>query len=601
VSYQVIVDASLVLVTTDSSENTDADFWNFLLPFSGDLWGVLIILVVFNALAHVLMQNFNNPLWWGKSSNAPVADDAASEEEDDSVSLFDSLYQMWGAFTGGGSPEPSKYSTKLLNMGFYFVILIIMASYTANMATFLLASPANTDLQSIDDAAQQSARICVLSGSSAQSTMKAAYPTIQLVVDSTLKAASDLPSVFAKLQAGDCDGVVIANIDWSTQSLTKTSNPYCNLVVVDEFRQFSGAFPYLLDHSKYCTSLIGAVFGAILVSMTASGQLATLTSTYLDDWGTQVCAAPVLTPAGQLVVDNMAGVFFVYCFFAFLAVSREAFDRYGPQSSKDDTLDSDVIVISSDSDDKKSMMIEMADVAADEELAAVLSVKIQSIKGLSVDHNQTNLAINIWTTQSGSAKTVLRTKACVLDGESGCRADFHDCTCELLVTDMRTETFFLEIIKENEASNFFLSPFSSTPVYGSVSMPCSDLQQYDLAEVVLTALSKSKVSEAVGMVHLMVTVTRLKSSEDNLAQGSITQEAEIFRLIEATPECSGETDRANQQQRPLPARKSTRKLRKVKSKAAVGELQNEPFEENIDVQSEYAASNASSVPSCLTS
>lgn len=128
---QGIVDASLVLITTVSVPKLRDNLWNFLLPFSNQLWWLLCGILVFNTVVYLWMEN-------------------SRAAQSDRLTIFASAYDMWSAFTGGGAPSPTKQSSKLLNMGYFFVMIIMTATYTANMATFLILAPPNA-LTSITD------------------------------------------------------------------------------------------------------------------------------------------------------------------------------------------------------------------------------------------------------------------------------------------------------------------------------------------------------------------------------------------------------------------------------------------------------------------
>jgi len=45
-----VVDASLTLITIQSSSNAQTDYWSFASPFTPELWGALIALLAVNAL-----------------------------------------------------------------------------------------------------------------------------------------------------------------------------------------------------------------------------------------------------------------------------------------------------------------------------------------------------------------------------------------------------------------------------------------------------------------------------------------------------------------------------------------------------------------------
>jgi hypothetical protein len=260
---QQIVDASLVLITVEEPD-VSGSLWNFLLPFSNNLWICVACIIFFNAVLYYFVENSD------KDGGLKL------------VTLFDGFYQMWGTFTGGDGPSPSKASTKLLNMGYFFFMMLLLTTYTANLTSSLVVND-SVRLSSMATANEKGSKVCVLSGSAASGVISATYPNVHQVIDSSLKSADDIDSLFARMRHGDCDGAVVAMIDWETQSIREDSNPDCNLVLVDDFRPFSGAMPYLLDYATpYCTSMVETVLSAILVSLTAAGTLESTVDDYLS-------------------------------------------------------------------------------------------------------------------------------------------------------------------------------------------------------------------------------------------------------------------------------------------------------------------------------
>ncbi|XP_052825715.1 ionotropic receptor 25a [Octopus bimaculoides] len=85
--------------------------------------------------------------------------------------VFDMKESMWfviGSLTqsGGGDP-PSSFSSRVLVAGFWFFCIIMMSTFTANLAAFLTARRYTSDLSSLDDlAAQTEINFSVMANSS---------------------------------------------------------------------------------------------------------------------------------------------------------------------------------------------------------------------------------------------------------------------------------------------------------------------------------------------------------------------------------------------------------------------------------------------------
>lgn len=107
-------------------EKVERDMWSMFGPFGGDLWlalsaatvAIAVTMVFLHALATEkdLLRPCISPSVWLKS-----------------------LYHAWAALLGGEDHESTTWSSRILRMGMLFLILIIGATYTANLAAFFTA------------------------------------------------------------------------------------------------------------------------------------------------------------------------------------------------------------------------------------------------------------------------------------------------------------------------------------------------------------------------------------------------------------------------------------------------------------------------------
>ena len=116
-----VVDASLYLfVLQDSSARVN--LWNFVIPFSAELWMCLAFSLVFAGLM----------LWYLR------------HKEHDDKSTLPLRYNMFltlDAFAGNRLYNMHGYLPhSIIGIGFNFLVLVFNASYTANLATTLIAS-----------------------------------------------------------------------------------------------------------------------------------------------------------------------------------------------------------------------------------------------------------------------------------------------------------------------------------------------------------------------------------------------------------------------------------------------------------------------------
>ena len=170
---QEILDSSLVLVTTQNNNFMPLDFFSFLLPFSKELWIAVAAVIIFNGFCdyylHVLSPN-------------NYVNDTFDGEEGETKQLSSSLFVSFFLFTRVDELEMENWPAKWLNVGFSFLILIINATYTANLASvLLLPSVTITKLHSMEEANDLGSKICAWSGTYAAAVIQNKYPNVQLI------------------------------------------------------------------------------------------------------------------------------------------------------------------------------------------------------------------------------------------------------------------------------------------------------------------------------------------------------------------------------------------------------------------------------------
>jgi len=290
-----IGDKSLVLIAQLSLVSA-SDVWSFLQPFSNNLWAVLFAICIVNGVA----------LWI-------VNGDLQSFSI---FSIVHSIYISFATFTGGTDLVAEKPAANVLNVGFSFFVLLVISTYTANLASFLINQQTPlTKVTSIDDANSKGYTICVLAGSAAASVLSSSYPKIQIVAFS-----GTIPQMLSAMRtSGACVGSVLGYTDWQYSQVRVESNPDCDLVMIDKpFRKLGGSWPYHTDYSNKCTSVIDMVLSSLIVDITADGTLDTIWQNSLSETANVDCSSSPYyglsssTSASQYGVDSLAGVIYIY-------------------------------------------------------------------------------------------------------------------------------------------------------------------------------------------------------------------------------------------------------------------------------------------------
>lgn len=233
--------------------------------------------------------------------------------------LFDFFYYSFLHVTGLGNLVPEQRSERLMSLLFGLFILIIVATYTANLATFLITSNAARQLPitDISKANALRAKVCFRAGAAAYSLTMAQYKGL-IAVNSTTTSNIE---VLQMLQAGKCDGAVLAHNDWQiaieTQASYVGANVPCNLQSIGRtIRTMYVSLPFKVAHGEpYCTSFLGDVFSAIISQMQASPfVIEALWSNALGSLQQTTCedVIPLSPTSTSLSIYSMAGLLVWY-------------------------------------------------------------------------------------------------------------------------------------------------------------------------------------------------------------------------------------------------------------------------------------------------
>jgi hypothetical protein len=148
------------------------------------------------------------------------------------ISLFDSFYLAFASFTEAEQFKPQSKSSKIFVASWSMLILIIVATYTANLAAILTKSDVFVEeIQSVNDAVKLGAKTCV-------STRNVYYPALPTSYSNTDEISQLYPFVevnglwddlYEYMKNGTCR-VALLNREDITAALQ--NQKYCDLIVV---------------------------------------------------------------------------------------------------------------------------------------------------------------------------------------------------------------------------------------------------------------------------------------------------------------------------------------------------------------------------------
>uniref|UniRef100_A0A182U976 Glutamate receptor 1 n=1 Tax=Anopheles melas TaxID=34690 RepID=A0A182U976_9DIPT len=293
------------------------DLFSFLSPLSLDVWiytataylGVSVLLFVLSRMAPA---DWENP-------------HPCKQDNDEVENIWDMLNALWltmGSIMGQGCDIlPKAISTRLVAGMWWFFALIMLSSYTANLAAFLTMERMDATIESAEDLAKQSKiKYGVLMGGSTMAFFQTSnFSTYQRMWASM---ESVRPSVFTKSNDEGRDRVIKGKRMYAflmeSTSLEYITERYCDLTQIGGLLDSKGYGIAMPVNSPYRTAISGAV-----LKMQEEGKLHQLKTRWWKEMrgGGQCTEVPNSAGENELGIGNVGGVFVVLalgCFCAFI-------------------------------------------------------------------------------------------------------------------------------------------------------------------------------------------------------------------------------------------------------------------------------------------
>ena len=287
------LDMSLVASAYDRTADglTWAQFWSFAAPFDAALWALIAASTALTSVIYLALEQKHNQV-----DVRPGAD--LSER------VGNILYLGYAQFTGGGGFAPETGWGKGLLLSYSFVVLLLVAAYTANLATFLLRA-ATSELGSLRAAVERGVRVCVFAGTAAEEWLAGAYP------DADVAPGAD--GAWAGLARGACGVALGGRLNFELALRSAAANADCALAQVgaNSERIFTAGWMVGVDYSFRCSSLIVDVLGYWLLVLENDGVLGEKLAQMKALVASQTCEADDYT-TDAIDVREMGGVFILH-------------------------------------------------------------------------------------------------------------------------------------------------------------------------------------------------------------------------------------------------------------------------------------------------
>lgn len=296
-------DSSIIMVGIPGDYDEKLDVWAFLYPFDAGVWTMIGVTILLSGLVYWGMEMFDQ------------ASDLQGLESKPQTSIF--LAAL--LFSSHFEFKPRTNGAMLFTLSLAFWCLLIVAVYTANLASFLVArSQPTLIIQTVGDAVIAGLPFCSLETSYPEQSVQAAYPEVQLV------RKSDIEDIYLGVQNGECRFALTTVSSWDEAQRDKTKNRDCRMEWIGRAFEFvEGSFATLSDSGTLCTSLIRDVLNVHLLEMKKDGFLDRAWKRHLEALTTVDCQggiASVDEGDARLSLSDTGGLFIIHYAGTFLAI-----------------------------------------------------------------------------------------------------------------------------------------------------------------------------------------------------------------------------------------------------------------------------------------
>ncbi|XP_015112728.1 glutamate receptor ionotropic, kainate 2 [Diachasma alloeum] len=295
------------------SENKEPELWSFLSPFSADVWIYMTTAYVAVSVSLYVQARIAPGEW-----NASHPCNFEPEELENDFNMKNSLWLTAGSLVQQGSDIlPRTPSIRMVAGMWWFFILIMVSSYTANLAAFLTATKMDVSISSVTElAAQTKIKYGAIKGGSTAGFFQGSNSSMYQKMWAAMVEAK--PSVFTKTNAEGVERVAKGKQTYAflmeSTGIEYAIERNCDLIKVGDLLDSKGYGIALPPNSPYRTQ-----FSEAILKLQERGVLRQLKEKW---WlqGSKQCTANKPEPSsGELTMAHVGGVFLVLVFGLVLA------------------------------------------------------------------------------------------------------------------------------------------------------------------------------------------------------------------------------------------------------------------------------------------
>lgn len=258
-------DGSIIMIRKKFIPEVDdgtVEVWNWLRPFSFEVWIVTIATIFFSGFAYMWLEHLSGhrrhrEFWQWFSDNVYL-----------SAISFPQNYEF----------QPRSAAARLFGVSISLWALVMTATYTANLASLLVdTKEPRLVVEEIDDAITLGIPVCVYEGTGADAFIKQKYKQARRV---PLKSEFE---TYEGLNKGLCELNLAYYQNWLGFESQKAYNPYCDLEWAGrKIKVIESGFANNADVGLKCTGLVGNVLDIYFNELLESGFIEDMWERHYD-------------------------------------------------------------------------------------------------------------------------------------------------------------------------------------------------------------------------------------------------------------------------------------------------------------------------------
>jgi hypothetical protein len=283
------------------------DAFSWTEPFETRVWITLLATCIFTGLAYLLVEV--------ETDSDDLGDGSFFTK------VLNAIYIGFLTVSGGGGFTPSTWPGKIIVVSWAWLVLLMISTYTANLATFLIVSgQSTTRYKNLHEAIGDNARICMEWGGSTWYLMRQRHPHYHNFIRAD--------NVYEAMDAGDCDCAVDPSFSVDFAQISRHENPECLLEKLGGRLSITFGGWMVLANDDKCTGLIEQAFQVTFMRLERdSDQIHSIYRTTREKATTQNCADQNASETPQFSIFSMAGMLMVHAAFSFLALGVAGVDK----------------------------------------------------------------------------------------------------------------------------------------------------------------------------------------------------------------------------------------------------------------------------------